>query len=113
VGISCSESVDINLVNAAIDSESWDWFRYSWFCYVLWTTSDAETVCRKILRVPGLQGCSVLVCALDMGDGFGSLPSEMWDWLKKDRGFGQLEFWAPPDIVQPSTPLLPETKDSE
>jgi hypothetical protein len=104
VGINYSAQVDIGSVDKAIESEAWDWFRYSLFCYVVWTTSDAETVTRKILRVPGLENSTVLVWGLDLTDGFGSLPSEMWDWLKRDRGYGGLQIWHPQDFEWPALP---------
>ncbi len=108
VGISHAPQVDIALVDEAIESEALDWFRYSWLCYVVWTANDCETVCRKILRVPGMQDSSVFVCALDTNDGFGKLPGAMWEWFRKDRGYGTLTFWTPPDVVQPTLPgLLP------
>jgi hypothetical protein len=97
VGISYSAQVDIAVVDRAIDSESLDWFRYSWFCYIIWTSSDAETVCRKILRIPGLESSYVFVWAIDVTDGFGSLPPVLWEWLKRDRGYGALTVWTPPD----------------
>lgn len=105
VGIAFAQVIpDLTLLDAAIDSESFDWFRYSHACYVLWTPSDSETICRKILRVPGMENSSVFVCSLNMDDGFGMLPHQMWDWLKKDRGNGPLLTWTPSDMVQPSTP---------
>jgi hypothetical protein len=104
VGISYSASVDISLVDQVIESEAWDWIRYSWFCYVLWTTSDTETICRKILRIPGLENSSVFAIALDMNDGFGNLPPAMWDWLRKDRGFGIPRFWTPSERSWPGLP---------
>lgn len=107
MGISYSAAVDIAVVDEAIESEAWDWFRYTWFSYILWTPSDAETICRKILRVPGLQHSVVFICALDTNDGFGSLPPAMWEWLKRDRGFGPLQVWTPPDVVQPALPSFP------
>jgi hypothetical protein len=96
VGISYSAQVDVALVDQAIESEALDWLRYTWFCYVIWTASDCETVCRKILRIPGLQGSNVFVFAIDVNDGFGNVPEAIWDWLRKDRGFGELPVWHPP-----------------
>jgi hypothetical protein len=97
----------MSLVDQAIESEALDWYRYTWFCYVIWTRSDCETVCRKVLRVPGLQDSYVLVNALDPEDGFGQLPQTMWEWLKRDRGFGTLQIWTPPDVDRPYWPGLP------
>ena len=109
VGINYSAEVEAALIDQAIEEEAWDWFRYSWFCYLVWTTSDAETITRKILRVPGLQGSTVLVWALDPTDGFGKLPPEMWEWLKRDRGHGPLQIWHPQDFEWPALPP-PSTK---
>jgi len=115
VGISYSAQVDIGLVDQAIESEAWDWFRYSWFCYLVWTTSDAETIVRKVLRVPGLETSTVLVWALDTMDGFGALPPAMWEWLKRDRGYGALQIWHPADSEwsarrPPGLPPPPDAK---
>lgn len=96
--------LDPRLIDQAVESEAWDWVRYSFFHYLLWTPSDTETVCRKILRVPGLERSNVLVCALDMADGFGSLPGFIWEWIRKDRGYGQVQMWSPPDVKQPMLP---------
>jgi hypothetical protein len=85
------------VVDQAIESEALDWLRYSWFCYVVWTRSDAETVARKILRIPGLENSNVLIWAVDVTDGFGSLPPAMWEWIKRDRGYGVVDVWPPPD----------------
>ena len=105
VTINYSASVAVELIDAAIESESFDWFRYSWWCYMVWSSSDCETICRKLVRIPGLAQSNVFVIAVDPTDGFGSLPKFMWDWLEKDRGFGPLQLWRPPDIVQPALPF--------
>jgi len=114
VGISYSAQVDIRSVDQAIDSEAWDWFRYSWSSYVVWTTSDAETIVRKVLRVPGLEASTVLVWAMDLTHGFGNLPREMWEWLERDRGYGPLKTWHPqldwPEERRPGLPPPPERK---
>jgi hypothetical protein len=105
VGISYSAQVNISVVDEVIQTEAWDWMRYSWFCYIVWTTSDAETIVRTILRIPGLEQSHVVVCALDVNDGFAFLPPALWEWLKKDRGFGPLRTWPPAEM--PTTPGIP------
>jgi len=113
VGLSYSSPTKtvLGALDDAIESEVFDWLRYSFSCYLVWSSSDPETICRKILRVPGMEGASVLVCALDMTDGFGYLPPMAWEWLKQDRGSGAIHTWTPVD--QPGlppawpTPLLP------
>ena len=109
VGISYPLQVNATLVDEAIASESFDWMRYSWFCYVLWTSSDCETIVRKILRVPGLENSHCLAFVMDITDGYGNLPGWVWDWIKLDRGYGSVKIWTPPDVVQPQPqlPLLP------
>lgn len=105
VGISYSAQVDIAWVDEAIESEALDWMRYSWFCYILWTPSDCETIVRKVLRIPGLERSNCLACVMDPNDGFGCLPEWAWEWMKVDRGAGSVVLWTPPDIIQP--PQLP------
>jgi len=103
--ITYAPQVNVALLDQAIESEAWDWFRYTWFCYLIWTTSDTETICRKILRVPSVEGLNVLVIAVDMNEGFGFLRPEVWEWLRRDRGYGSVNIWKPSDV--PSLPSLP------
>ncbi len=97
VGITIVPDIDVAQLDEAIESESYDWMRYAFFSYVIWSSSDTETVCRKVLRVPGLARASVMVWAMDMSDGFAYLPPAFWDWIKKDRGKGPLATWTPLD----------------
>jgi hypothetical protein len=100
-------------LDATISSEAFDWMRYSFFCYLVWSSSDAETICRKILRVPGMQGCSMFVSGIDTDDGFGYLPPWAWEWIKRDRGGPPVITWHPveppglPTAFPTLTPLLP------
>lgn len=94
-------------VDQAIDSEALDWFRYADQCYLVWTSSDAETICRKLLRVPGMQGVRIFTCAIDVNDGFGYLSPAVWEWLRRDRGAGPLHTWHPLDAANPSSPWAP------
>ncbi len=83
-------------IDAVIDSEAFDWLRYSPAAYILWTSSDAETVLRKILRLDGMRESWVLVAALNLGDAFASLPPYCWEWLKRPRGESTLSVIHPP-----------------
>lgn len=97
-------------LDATIASEAFDWMRYSFFCYIVWSSSDAETICRKILRVPGMQGSTMFVTGIDTNDGFGYLPPWAWEWLKRDRGGPPLITWHPteqPGLPAPPWPTLP------
>lgn len=92
-------------IQKTIDSEAFDWMRYAIQCWLIWSSSDAETICRKILRVPGMEGATVFICAIDVNDGFGFLPAWAWEWIRRDRGNGPLVFWTPAD--QPGMPEWP------
>jgi hypothetical protein len=92
-------------VDQAIEAEAFDWLRYSYSCYLVWTPSDAETICRKILRVPGMESSWLFICAIDVSDGFGFLPTAAWEWIRRDRGNGPLSTWTPPP---PDPPGLPD-----
>jgi len=113
VGLRFQTNVELaRAIDAVLDSESFDWMRYSFHNYILWSPSDAETICRKLLRVPGMEGANVFVCALNLNDGFGYLPAWAWEWIRRDRGYGSLAFWTPKDQPgmpewPPSFPLLP------
>ena len=80
----------INLADAAVASEALDWVRYAWNCYIIWTTSDCETISRKIARLPGLRGAGHFVCELNPTGAFGGLPPWLWEWIARDRGYGAL-----------------------
>jgi hypothetical protein len=95
---------DITQIDRVIDSESYDWLRYTLGAYLLWSSSDTETIVRKLLRIPGLLPTTVIfISAITKNDGFGYLPPMCWDWLRRDRGYGELALWHPPQI-----PELPE-----
>jgi hypothetical protein len=87
---------DPSPLEAVIASESFDWLRYAGNCYIAWSSSDCETICRKILRIPGLESANLFIGALDTNEGFGFLPQWCWEWLNRDRGFGQWKLWDPP-----------------
>jgi hypothetical protein len=89
-------------LDRAVETEAFDWMRYSFHCYLVWSSSDAETICRKILRVPGMGFANVFICAIDITDGFGYLPPWAWEWIRRDRGSGPLNTWVPMD--QPGLP---------
>lgn len=101
VGFTAALPFDQGAADQVIASESFDWMRYASNCYIVWSSSDCETICVKILRVPGLQSANVLVCSFDVSDGFGSLPDWAWAWIKRDRGYGGVKLWAPPDHPKP------------
>jgi hypothetical protein len=82
-------------VDDVLASECFDWLRYALNCYVVWTSSDCETILRKLKRVPGLEEANAFVCAIDMNDGFGSFPQWAWDWFRRDRGQGPVKLWEP------------------
>ena len=88
-------ALDNDAIEAVMGSESFDWVRYASNSYLLWSSSDCEKICRKLLRVPGMNAAFMLVCAVEMHDGFGSLPQWVWDWIRKDRGSGSVELWSP------------------
>lgn len=95
----------VQALDQAIASESFDWMRYSYSCYVVWSSSDTETICRKILRVSGMkESSSVFICEIDINSVFAFLQQWAWEWLKKDRGYGPLVTWTP----EPEPPLLTE-----
>jgi hypothetical protein len=109
VTVSYTAAVSVEVLDNVIESECFDWFRYSWWCYLIWSSSDCETICRKLCRIPGIDKSNIFVVAMDLSDGFGSLPKFLWEWLQKDRGYGvAVSLWAPPDIVQPVPPPLSE-----
>jgi hypothetical protein len=89
-------------LDQAIETEAFDWLRYSLCCWLVWSSSDTETICRKILRVPGMEGASALIIAMDINDGFGYLPPYAWEWIRKDRGSEPVNTWMPVD--QPGLP---------
>jgi hypothetical protein len=94
-------------VDAVIESESFDWFRYTPNAYIVWSSSDAETICMKLRRLPELGGRNIFVCAVDMSDGFGSFPQWGWDWIRKDRGSGTVNTWEPSTrLTLPPPPKL-------
>ena len=96
------EPKNIPAVDAIIMSEAFDWARYGSTNYIVWTSSDLETIVRKLLRVPGLEHAFILASPLDTSQYFGSLPNWMWDWLKQDRGQG--------NVIEKIAPLLPAAR---
>lgn len=108
IGITLQQSTPnlgqvIQWTDAVVASESHDWIRYAWNCYLAWSQSDCETIARKILRIPGLDTTSLLVAEISFTGSFGSFPQWVWDWLSRDRGEGPLRF-----VEKPLPPLLPE-----
>lgn len=99
-------------VSEVIASESFDWMFYAGNCYLVWSSSDCETILRKLQRVPGLEKATMFVVAVNMEDGFGYFPNWLWHWIMRDRGFGSVSVWDPdnrrPILPAPTNPLLPE-----
>ncbi len=91
-------------LDRAVESEALDWLRLSPGLYLVWTTSDAETICRKMLYVPGMEGAWITVLGINPQDGFGFLPPVAWQWFTKDRGVGQIVTWTPPWTPPSLTP---------
>ena len=52
VSFSLLPGMDTQAIDTAVESEALDWLRFAWGSYILWTTSDCEIICRKILRTP-------------------------------------------------------------
>ena len=88
--------VDQDELKRVIESESFDWMRYSFACYMLWTSSDNETIVRKLMRVPGLNPGNIFAVEINITTCFGILSPALWEWLKKDRGQGALPFYHAP-----------------
>ena len=86
----------IHMVDAAVASEANDWIRYAWNCYLVWTTSDCETISRKINRIPGLENVVHFVVEINVVNSFGSFPPWLWEWLARDRGVGNYELTDKP-----------------
>jgi len=90
IGYTMAPGIDIDAVDKAVESEVLDWLRYAPCCYLAWTASNTEMVCRAVVRVVGLAS-SVFVTAVSYNDAFGSLPPWAWEWLRRDRGLGPLK----------------------
>lgn len=95
--------VNVAAVDKAVESEVLDWLRYAQNCYLVWTASNTEMVCRTVSRVPGV--INVFVTAVSLEDAFANLPSWAWEWLQRDRGYGTLQVYNTEPIVSP--PMLP------
>jgi hypothetical protein len=91
------EPTDQAAVDRVIDSESFDWMRYGGANYIVWSSSDVETICVKIGRLPNFSQIHILVTPMSLTEGFGSFQPWIWQWLKRDRGYGNvLESWQHP-----------------
>ena len=111
VGLSChlQSPEQVAAVDQAIGSEAFDWLRYSFSCYLVWSSSDAETICRKILRVPGMENTAIFISGIDVNDAFGFLAPVAWEWIRQDRGRGPVNTWQPiePPGLPSAWPPLP------
>lgn len=121
ISFTYSPTINSEVVDEVVASEAFDWMRHAYNAYIVWSSSDCETICRKLLRVPGLETANLFVCVMDMSDGFGNLKPWMWEWLKRDRGAGPLVTWLPPPLpalpsgapsAKPETGLHPPTLPS-
>jgi len=104
IGIKMPDGVDFRQVQEAIDSKSLDWVRYSPNSYIVWMEVPPAEMCGALLSVSGMNTGYFLVIKLDMSDGFGWLPSWVWEWLHKDRSD------LPPSAAPFIRPALPSTK---
>jgi len=73
-------------IDRVVESEAFDWVRYTYNCYIIWSPSDCETILRKISQIPGMHDTSIFITAMDPNDGFANLPPFVWEWLRRDRG---------------------------
>jgi hypothetical protein len=94
VGFTTLPTQNTLAVDAIISSEAFDWMRYHFGHYVLWTSSDCETIGRKLARELG-GDAHLLIVPIVFDDFYGALPQSFWDWLKRDRGRGALAVWNP------------------
>ena len=61
-----------------------DWYKYSGYCWVLKTTSDAakwQTRLKPLVEPDG----TLLIFKLDPSQRQGWLSKEFWEWLKNDK----------------------------
>ena len=83
-------------LDAVLASQSLDWLRYAWNCYILWTSSDLQTIVRKLRGIPGTQHHSVFASEMHIdtmpNQAAAFFPPWIWDWLTKDRGRGPIKF---------------------
>ena len=61
-----------------------DWLRYAPNCWIVWTTSSAQTWFRRLKPHLGPQD-HMFICRLDLTERKGWLPKWIWDWLGKRR----------------------------
>lgn len=98
-------TVIMSELDAAVGSEAFDWARFSLCAYLLWTSSDTETICRKVRRVKGMEDASVFASVISLTDTFfGYLPLAHWEWVRNKLGPNSLT----PLVEVPPRPQTPK-----
>lgn len=59
-----------------------DWFRYSKFNWIVWTTSDAAKWAERLSELVKPDG-TLFICRLDVSDRRGWMDKSFWTWLRK------------------------------
>jgi hypothetical protein len=61
-----------------------DWIQYAPNCYLLYTLRDAQ-IWYSRLKKKVREDDSIFVVELNMENRQGWLPTEVWEWIQKDR----------------------------
>ena len=61
-----------------------DWLRYAPNCWIVWTTSSAQTWYER-LKPHLKQGDYLFIGRLNVSERSGWLPKWIWEWLSKPR----------------------------
>jgi hypothetical protein len=61
-----------------------DWVRYAPNCYILYTTTDAQTWYSRLKAIVHADD-SILIVEINLTNRQGWLPKYVWDWINKDR----------------------------
>jgi hypothetical protein len=79
---------DAKAIQAVLDRAK-DWFRYAPYCWLIYTTKDAQTWYERLRNIPGMEDhASFLICELPLAQKdkrAGWLPESVWAWINRAR----------------------------
>lgn len=62
-----------------------DWIRYTKNCWIVYTTSNAKRWYERLGNFTQEHKGRLFITRLDVSDRHGWMPSNLWEWLRKDR----------------------------
>jgi hypothetical protein len=81
----------------AFDYLAPDWLRYSFNCWIVWSSRPASDFLYGLKPLIGTSD-SMMIVKLDMSDRNGWEPQWVWDWIDKKRQLGPPPPPAPPPL---------------